>query len=93
MSCDCTSQFVSDLVGNPEDRFSHGTAHNLENETSIYRLKVPCQSACLKSSSITITMPVLKIIAITAAERHNLMLLLPKSIGNTQEVVAPSQHD
>ena len=25
--CDCTARFVSDLVGNPEDRFSHNEAH------------------------------------------------------------------
>ena len=25
--CDCTVKFVSDLVGNPEDRFSHNKAH------------------------------------------------------------------
>ena len=25
-SCGCTDQFVSDLVGNPEDRFSHNEA-------------------------------------------------------------------
>ena len=25
--CGCTDQFVSDLVGNPEDQFSHDTAH------------------------------------------------------------------
>ena len=25
--CDCTAQFVSDLVGNPVDRFSHNEAH------------------------------------------------------------------
>ena len=25
--CDCTARVVSDLVGNPEDRFSHDTAH------------------------------------------------------------------
>ena len=25
--CGCTAQFVSDLVGNPEDRFSRGAAH------------------------------------------------------------------
>ena len=24
---DCTARFVSDLVGNPEDRFSHNEAH------------------------------------------------------------------
>ena len=24
--CGCTAQFVSDLVGNPEDRFSHNEA-------------------------------------------------------------------
>ena len=25
--CDCTARFVSDLVGNPEDRFSSDAAH------------------------------------------------------------------
>ena len=25
--CDCTARFVSDLVGNPEDQFSHNEAH------------------------------------------------------------------
>ena len=25
--CNCTARFVSDLVGNPEDRFSHNEAH------------------------------------------------------------------
>ena len=25
--CICTARFVSDLVGNPEDRFSHNEAH------------------------------------------------------------------
>ena len=25
--CDCTGRFVSDLVGNPEDRFSRVSAH------------------------------------------------------------------
>ena len=25
--CGCTARFVSDLVGNPEDRFSHDAAH------------------------------------------------------------------
>ena len=25
--CGCTAWFVSDLVGNPEDRFSHNKAH------------------------------------------------------------------
>ena len=25
--CDCTAWFVWDLVGNPEDRFSHNEAH------------------------------------------------------------------
>ena len=26
ISCGCTTRFVSDLVGNPEDRFSHNEA-------------------------------------------------------------------
>ena len=26
--CNCTARFVSDLVGNPEDHFSHNEAHN-----------------------------------------------------------------
>ena len=25
--CDCTARLLSDLVGNPEDRFSHNEAH------------------------------------------------------------------
>ena len=25
--CGCTARFLSDLVGNPEDRFSHNEAH------------------------------------------------------------------
>ena len=25
--CGCTARFMSDLVGNPEDRFSHNEAH------------------------------------------------------------------
>ena len=25
--CGCTARFVSDLVGNPQDRFSHNEAH------------------------------------------------------------------
>ena len=25
--CDCTARFVSDLVGNPKDRFSHDAAN------------------------------------------------------------------
>ena len=29
MCCGCTAQFVSDLVGNPEDRFSCDAAHIL----------------------------------------------------------------
>ena len=27
--CGCTAQFVSDLIGNPEDRFSHNEAHRI----------------------------------------------------------------
>ena len=27
--CDCSARFVSDLVGNPEDRFSQNEAHFL----------------------------------------------------------------
>ena len=27
MFCACTAQFVSDLFGNPEDRFSHDAVH------------------------------------------------------------------
>ena len=48
--CDRTAQFVSGLVGNPEDRFSHNEAHILKaieiaekkqnNKTSLQRKKV-----------------------------------------------------
>ena len=30
MFCDCAARFVSDLVGNPEDRFSHNEAYIVE---------------------------------------------------------------
>ena len=32
--CDCTARFVSDLIGNPEDRFSHDGAHMLDRSHS-----------------------------------------------------------
>ena len=28
--CGCTARFMSDLVGNPEDRFSHDEAHFIQ---------------------------------------------------------------
>ena len=31
--CGCTARFVSDLVGNPDDRFSHNEAHIAPDET------------------------------------------------------------
>ena len=30
--CGCTARFVSDLVGNPEDRFSHNEAQIIESK-------------------------------------------------------------
>ena len=30
--CGCTAWFVSDLVGNPEDRFSHNEAHIVKDK-------------------------------------------------------------
>ena len=35
----CTARFVSDLVGDPEDRFCHDTAHNLPYLFRIYRCR------------------------------------------------------
>ena len=32
--CGCTARFVSDLVGNPDDRFSHVAAHLCIHEVS-----------------------------------------------------------
>ena len=35
--CACTAQFVSDLVGNPEDGFSHDAAHiSQKNREGVY---------------------------------------------------------
>ena len=31
--CDCTAQFMSDPVGNPEDMFSHDAAHIMTSLT------------------------------------------------------------
>ena len=36
--CDCTARFVSDLVGNPEDRFSHNEAHLTTSSVSHLKL-------------------------------------------------------
>ena len=37
--CGCAAWFVSDLVGNPEDRFSHNEAHMLLTECFVWRNK------------------------------------------------------
>ena len=34
--CDCTDRFVSDLVGNPEDRFSHNEAQMEDSKKTDY---------------------------------------------------------
>ena len=37
--CDCTARFVSNRVGNPEDRFSHNEAHiGTDNTAKMHRL-------------------------------------------------------
>ena len=37
--CDCIARFVSDLVGNPKDRFSHNEAHiGTDNTAKMHRL-------------------------------------------------------
>ena len=38
-SSSCTAQFVSDLVGNPKDRFSHDAAHFSEVLSSLPKLR------------------------------------------------------
>ena len=35
--CDCLVRFVSDLVGNPEDRFSHVAAHIYPGDLPFWR--------------------------------------------------------
>ena len=40
--CGCTARFVSDLVGNPEDRFSHNEAHMLSTSVSVLFSPVTC---------------------------------------------------
>ena len=45
--CGCTARFVSDLVGNPEDKFSHHTAHIISviwRTCSIVQMKDDCDS-------------------------------------------------
>ena len=36
--CGCIEWFVSDQVGNPEDRFSHNEAHNKVTESQVFSL-------------------------------------------------------
>ena len=43
--CDCTAQFVSDIVGNPEDKFSHDTAHFVLFQNSLQLLMDKLQKA------------------------------------------------
>ena len=47
--CDCTGQFVSDLVGNPEDRFSRVEAQmiHMAHEQVVRSLK-----SCVKFDSL-----------------------------------------
>ena len=45
--CGCTAQFVSDQVGNPEDRFSHDEAQSI---FGIKLLRFTTQSECAKVS-------------------------------------------
>ena len=36
--CGCTARFVSDLVGNPEDQFSHNEAHMVREASTVKAL-------------------------------------------------------
>ena len=42
--CGCTARFVSDLVGNPEDRVSHNEAHISKTEFLMTRFNFPVSS-------------------------------------------------
>ena len=40
---DCAARFVSDLVGNPEDRFSHNEVHIILTLDQPVLAALPCQ--------------------------------------------------
>ena len=37
--CDCTARIMSDLVGNPEDRFSHNEAQLLTEKIAYFSIQ------------------------------------------------------
>ena len=45
--CGCTARFVSDLVGNPEDRFSHNEAHLMPSAGAISQLAMVAYKNCV----------------------------------------------
>ena len=47
--CGCAAQFVSDLIGNPEDRFSHNEAHMKTMMVCICTVQSDC---CLYGTEI-----------------------------------------
>ena len=49
--CGCTAWFVSDLVGNPEDRFSHVVAH-LVNWDKFYQFSIKCMLLACRRMTI-----------------------------------------
>ena len=55
--CDCTARFVSDLAGNPKDRFSHNEAHFYYGE-GIIALKALGRD-CTNNNGLTLQIGVL----------------------------------
>ena len=53
--CDCTSRFVSDLVGNPEDRFPRIAAYSevCYNEVDLYQDRRNAQYTCKQCKKFT----------------------------------------
>ena len=51
--CGCTAQFVSDLVGNPKDRFSCEAAH-LSYDTSVIQRISSCCKYCMTTNITTL---------------------------------------
>ena len=53
--CGCTARYVADMVGNPEDRFSHNEAQFVPKKPFFFMKRVKCVNLFLKTVLLLIT--------------------------------------